>query len=89
MKTTIDIPDPLLAQVRRVAAAEGRTVRSLVEEALRSLLDERATPRPRKLRDLSYGSGGLTPEYRHLGLAQAVQDSYPTPSQLGLTDAGR
>ena len=88
MKTTIDIPDPLLDEVRRAAAADGRTVRSLVEEALRRLLEDRATRQPRTLRDLSYGTGGLTPEYQERGLMRGVYDSYPTPEQLGVVDAG-
>jgi Arc/MetJ family transcription regulator len=87
VKTTIDIPDPLLDEVRRAAAADGRTVRSLVEEALRRLLDERGTREPRILRDLSYGTGGMTAEYSERGLSQAVDDSYPTPAHLGVRDA--
>jgi len=89
MKTTIDIPDPLLDEVRRAAAADGRTVRSLVEEALRRLLEDRVTRQSRTLRDLSYGSGGLTPEYRESGLLQGIYDSYPSPRELRVADAGR
>ncbi len=41
MKTTVEIPDSLLEQVRRQAASEGSTVRALVEEGLRRVLEER------------------------------------------------
>ena len=87
MKTTIDIADPLLDEVRKAAAADGRTVRSLVEEALRRLLTDRATRQPLALRDLSYGTGGLTAQYAERGLMQAIHDSYS--EQRLATDAGR
>lgn len=38
MRTSMNLPDSLLDAARRRAAAEGRTVTSLVEEALRELL---------------------------------------------------
>lgn len=40
MKTTIDIADRLLEQAKRRAREENRTLRDLVEEALRRLLAE-------------------------------------------------
>lgn len=38
MKTTIDISDPLLKQVRKLAAARRTTLRAVVEAALRDAL---------------------------------------------------
>jgi hypothetical protein len=77
MKTTIDIPDALLDETRKAAAQDGRTVRSLVEEALRQLLAQRASRAPRRLRDARfYGGGGLTPEYQEKGLMQGIYDDY-------------
>jgi hypothetical protein len=49
MRTTMNLPDSLLERARRRAEDEGRTVTSLVEEALRDLLSrpvERATVEP-------------------------------------------
>ncbi|MBI4546221.1 MAG: ribbon-helix-helix protein, CopG family [Gemmatimonadetes bacterium] len=40
MKTTLVIPDPVMARLRAEAARRGRTISELVEEALRRLLDE-------------------------------------------------
>jgi len=64
VKTTIDIADALMAEVKAAAAQDGRTVRSLVEEGLRKLLAERAeTPRVRTLRDATFTGTGMNPEF--------------------------
>jgi hypothetical protein len=47
MRTTMNLPDGLAEQVRARAAASGRTTTSLVEEALRMLLDAPSSPAPR------------------------------------------
>lgn len=75
MKTTIDIPTPLLERAREYAREQDRTVKSLVEEALIKLLDEHATRPKRVLRDASV-PGWLTPEYQEKGLMQAIYDDY-------------
>lgn len=62
MKTTVEISDPLLAQARKVAARRGTTVRALIEEGLRRVVAQDRAPGRFKLRDASYGSGGLRPE---------------------------
>ena len=46
MKTTLDIPDALLDEARRVAREQGTTIRALVADGLRTELDARAAPRP-------------------------------------------
>ena len=64
MKTTLEIQDPLLDQVRKIAARDGETLRSLVEQGLRKVVAERtAKARPFKLRDLSVGKPGAPFEY--------------------------
>lgn len=40
MKTTIDIADPLLREAKRRAQTENRTLRDLVEEGLRRVLED-------------------------------------------------
>ena len=42
MKTTLDIDDHLLERAKRQAAAQGTTLRALVEEALRARLAPRS-----------------------------------------------
>ena len=49
MKTTIDIADTLLKQVRQLAAERNTTIRSIVESALRDTLAKRECRR-RKFR---------------------------------------
>jgi Arc/MetJ family transcription regulator len=61
MKTTIDIPDPLMAEARKAAQREGTTLRALVEEGLRKVLGERRARRTFKLRDVSFRGEGLQP----------------------------
>ena len=65
MKTTVHIPDPLLARAKRLASREGTTLAALVEEGLRSVVKARAGRRkkPFELRDASVGGQGLSPEF--------------------------
>ncbi len=60
MKTTIELPDKLVQQARRVARAEGATLRALVEEGLQHALRVRRQRKPRTLDFPSFGGGGLT-----------------------------
>lgn len=62
MKTTIEITDALLVEAREVAAHEQATVRSLVEEGLRRVLDDRRQRGEFRLRKASFRGKGLQPE---------------------------
>ena len=63
MKTTVEIPDQLLAQARRLASREKTTVRSLIEEGLRRVLGARRQPAAFTLRKASFAGGeGLAPD---------------------------
>jgi hypothetical protein len=67
MKTTLDIQDPLLDQVRKIALRDGETLRSLVEQGLRKVVAERtAKVKPFKLRDASVGTVGAPSRYENL-----------------------
>lgn len=61
MKTTIELPDGLVAEAKEAARSRGETLRSLVEAGLRRELElgrsESATPRPFVLR--TSGGDGL------------------------------
>lgn len=60
MKTTVEISDALLDQARRQAAREGSSVRALIEEGLRKVLDERILNAGQfQLRKVTFGGAGL------------------------------
>lgn len=61
MKTSVGIPDSLLAEVRHVAAKEGTTVRDMVERGLRLVLAERNRSAPFHLRKVTFKGSGLQP----------------------------
>ena len=56
MKTTIDIADSLLAEAKSVAAREGTTVKSLIEEGLRLAMARRGQGGPFSLRPRAFGA---------------------------------
>ena len=56
VKTTVDIAEPMLKQAKLIAAREGTTLRALIEEGLRHVIDERARQKSGfRLRDGRYG----------------------------------
>lgn len=64
MKTTIELPDELLEQVRSVARREGTTLRGLVEEGLQRSLEARRSRVRRHLDFPTHGGTGLTAEFQ-------------------------
>ncbi len=72
MKTTVEISDPLLERARAIADQEGTTLRALVEEGLRQVVERRSTTKTFKLRDARFkGRGrGLSPEFATGGWAK-------------------
>ncbi|HJQ42411.1 MAG TPA: type II toxin-antitoxin system VapB family antitoxin [Jatrophihabitantaceae bacterium] len=64
MKTTFDIPEPLLREVQRIARRRGTTTKSLVEHALRQYLDAVIAQESFHLRDASAVGSGLSDEFR-------------------------
>jgi hypothetical protein len=62
MKTTVEIPDALLQEARKVAARDGITVRALLEEGLRRVLAERRRAGGFRLRRATFKGEGLSPQ---------------------------
>lgn len=68
MKTTVDIADPILEQAKRQAASDQVTLKLLMEEGLRMVLDSRRREKASfKLKPLTTVGGGLAPEFRDAG----------------------
>jgi hypothetical protein len=61
IKTTVEIPNSLMRQARKLAAREHTTLRALVEEGLRRVTAERQRAKPFKLRKVSFRGRGLRP----------------------------
>lgn len=64
MKTTVEITDELLARAREAARRERTTLRALLEEGLRSSLEQRRSGRRFELRDAGVDGEGLSPEFQ-------------------------
>ncbi len=62
MKTTVEIPDSLLREVRRLAAREGVSLRALVERGLRCVIAETRRGAPFKLSRASFKGKGRQAE---------------------------
>lgn len=62
-RTTIRLPEDLLSRAKRKAAAEGRTLTSLIEEGLRLVVTEhrRTAKSKRILPPISKATGGPMP----------------------------
>jgi predicted DNA-binding ribbon-helix-helix protein len=83
MKTSFDLSEPLLDEVRALAKQRGTTTKSLVEQALVKLLEEARQVKPFKLRDLSFGGGGLTPEFENATWAEILEVARERPGLPG------
>ena len=59
MKTTVELPDSLLREAKRVALRERTTVRALIERGLRTVIDHRRPTGRFALRQASFRGDGL------------------------------
>jgi hypothetical protein len=62
MKTTVNIADPLLSAAKKLAADEGTTLRALIEEGLRRVLERRQRHGRFELRRASFRGNGPQPD---------------------------
>ena len=76
-RTTVRLPEDLLARAKRKAAAEGRTVTSLVEEGLRLVTDEsrKAAKATRVLPPISKATGGFKVDRTSVSALQELEDA--------------
>ncbi len=75
-RTTVRLPQDLLSRAKRKAAAEGRTLTSLIEDGLRRVVanDRMAPPARRILPRVSKAGGGLMLGVE-LGSASELQEA--------------
>jgi hypothetical protein len=64
MKTTVEISDSLLREIREISAREGVTLRTLVERGLHRVVAETKREVPFKLRRASFKGEGQQEELR-------------------------
>jgi Arc/MetJ family transcription regulator len=76
MKTTVQIADALLAEAQAIAAREKTTLKALVNEGLRQVVESRARQQPFKLRDASFGPAAANPDLEHLKWEDIVDKAY-------------
>lgn len=77
MKTTFDLPPPLLEQTRQLAAQRNTTVKELVIAGLRKVIEEsKKSEKPFKLENASVKGKGLQKGVQHLSPAQLIELSY-------------
>ncbi|MGA3325398.1 MAG: type II toxin-antitoxin system VapB family antitoxin [Terriglobia bacterium] len=76
MKTTVEIPDSLLEQTKRLALREHTTVRALVEKGLRQIVADHKRIKPFRLRKASFRGKGLQPQVASAGWQQILDTVY-------------
>ena len=62
MKTTVDIPQSLLEEAKKLAANHQTTVKALIEEGLRRVIGEHQRTKMFHLRKASFKGEGLQPD---------------------------
>jgi hypothetical protein len=77
-RTTVRLPEDLLHRAKRKAAAEGRTLTSLIEDGLRLIVTEKQkVPKTKRvLPRISKATGGAMPgiEFTDSALLQEIDD---------------
>ncbi|RPJ70923.1 MAG: DUF2191 domain-containing protein [Acidobacteria bacterium] len=76
MKTTVEISDAIGEAARRAAEREGTTLKALVEEGLRRVLDDRARRQRFRLREASVSGKGLNPALAGASWERILEMSY-------------
>jgi len=76
MKTTIDISDPILTQAKQLAHEQHQTLRSLVEEGLAKVIEERAYPKKTSVSPVVFSGKGLSPEFREASWQEIRNAAY-------------
>lgn len=76
MKTTVEISDALLDEARKVAARDGTSLRTLIEQGLRQAVSASKPKRAFRLRKASFKGRGLSTAAKGLDWQQLRELSY-------------
>jgi predicted transcriptional regulator len=76
MKTTVELPDDLLREAQRIARAEGTTLKSVLEEGLRAVINRHRSSQQFVLRDASVDGRGVSADLADAGWARIRELSY-------------
>ena len=76
MKTTIEISDALMRDVRKIAAREGLPMRAIIERGLKREVGRTRPKAAFKLRDCSVAGEGLQPEFQGASFQEILDASY-------------
>jgi metal-responsive CopG/Arc/MetJ family transcriptional regulator len=75
MKTTFDLPESLIRDVKRIAKQRGTTARDIVQQALTKVVEEDTELKPFTLKKMSV-PGGLSPEASKYTMHELILMSY-------------
>ena len=76
MKTTIEISDSILLKAKQLAREQNVTLRSLAEEGLRKVIEERSTRGPCQVCPVTFRGEGLSPEFQGASWNQIRDAAY-------------
>lgn len=65
MKTTIELSEKLLRSAKKYAAEKGVSLKSVIESALRNMLENNKRPIKFRLKDGSVNGKGISPEFEN------------------------
>lgn len=76
MKTTIEISDSILVQAKELARNEHVTLRSLAEEGLKKVIEERSNRKPSPVKPVTFRGNGLSPDFQGMPWAHIRDAAY-------------
>ena len=79
MKTTIELPDELIQQVRVIARREGTSMRQIMQEGLQRALQARRAGSAPRLDFPVYGGSGLTEGFANADWTSLRDEIYRQP----------
>jgi hypothetical protein len=76
MKTTIEISDAILIKAKQLAREQNITLRSLTEEGLRRIIEERTVRKPESIKPVTFRGHGLSTEFQGASWQQIRDTAY-------------